>query len=241
MPEIIIPGPEGRIEGRYHQAADRTAPVAIVLHPHPLYGGTMNNKIVYQLYQSFARAGFSVLRFNFRGVGRSLGKFDDGIGELTDAAAGLDWIQQQNPNTSHCWIAGFSFGAWIALQLLMRRPEIEGFVAISPPANMYDFGFLSPCPAHGLVLQGDRDDIVQEPAVAQLVSKLSAQKGLTAEYKVIPKADHYYRNTMEQMVGEVDSYIAGRLEEYLARPRFRPDRKRRLSPADEPTMLSADD
>lgn len=240
MPEVIIPGPDGRIEGRYHQAAERGAPVAVVLHPHPLYGGTMNNKIVYQLYQSFARSGFSVLRFNFRGVGRSLGKFDDGIGEMTDAAAALDWIQQQNTSASHCWIAGFSFGAWIALQLLMRRPEIEGFVAVSPPANMYDFGFLSPCPAHGLVLQGDRDDIVQEPAVSQLVSKLGAQKGLKVEYQVIPKADHYYRNAMEQMVDSVDGYIAKKMEEYLSKPRIRPDKKRRLSPVDEP-LLSAED
>jgi alpha/beta superfamily hydrolase len=240
MPEVIIPGPEGRIEGRYHQAEDTTAPVAVVLHPHPLYGGTMNNKIVYQLYQSFARSGFSVLRFNFRGVGRSLGKFDDGIGELTDAAAALDWIQQQNPNASHCWIAGFSFGAWIALQLLMRRPEIEGYIAVSPPANMYDFGFLSPCPAHGLVMQGDRDEIVQEPAVAQLVSKLSAQKGLKVDYKVVPKADHYYRNAMDQLVNEVDGYITQKLQDYLARPRIRPDRKRRPMSADE-RLLTAEE
>lgn len=233
MPEVIIPGPEGRIEGRYHQAEDKTSPVALVLHPHPLYGGTMNNKIVYQLYQSFARAGFSVLRFNFRGVGRSLGKFDDGIGELTDAAAGLDWLQQQNPNASHCWISGFSFGAWIALQLLMRRPEIEGFVGISPPANMYDFGFLSPCPAHGLVLQGDRDEIVQENAVSQLVGKLRAQKGLKIDYKVIAGADHYYRNTMEQMCSEVEHYIVSKNDELRSRPRIRPDRKRRQLPADE--------
>lgn len=233
MPEIIIPGPEGRIEARYHQAEDPTAPVAVVLHPHPLYGGTMNNKIIYQMYQSFAKAGCSVMRFNFRGVGRSLGKFDDGLGEMSDAASALDWVQQQNPNASHCWIAGFSFGAWIALQLLMRRPEIEGFVAVSPPANMYDFGFLSPCPAHGLVLQGEKDDIVQEAAVSQLVGKLGAQKGLKVDYKVIPGADHYYRNAMDQMIDEVDGYIAAKIEEFKNRPRLRPDRKRRQLPLDE--------
>ncbi len=237
MPEIIIPGPEGRIEGRYHHNSERGAPAAIVLHPHPLYGGTMNNKIVYRLYQSFANAGFSVLRFNFRGVGRSLGKFDDGIGELTDAAAALDWIQQQNESASHCWIAGFSFGAWIALQLLMRRPEIEGFVGVSPPANMYDFGFLSPCPAHGLVIQGDRDDIVQEPAVNQLVGKLRAQKGLTIDYKVINGADHYYRNTMEELIRNVDGYIEKQVDAFNARPRIRPDKKRRTMPVDDLPML----
>lgn len=238
MPEVIIPGPEGRIEGRYHQAEDASSPVAVILHPHPLYGGTMNNKIVYQLYQSFARAGFSVLRFNFRGVGRSLGKFDDGIGELTDAAAALDWIQQQNSSASHCWIAGFSFGAWIALQLLMRRPEIEGYIAVSPPANMYDFGFLSPCPAHGLVVQGDQDEIVQEPAVSQLVNRLSSQKGLRVDYQIIPKADHYFRNAMDHLISHVDGYLEQKLNEYATQPRIRPDKKRRPMSNDEPLLTA---
>ncbi len=227
MADIIFNGPEGRLEGKYHQAADKSAPVAVVLHPHPLYGGTMNNKITYNLYQSFAKAGFSVMRFNFRGVGRSTGKFDDGIGEMTDAATALDWVQLQNPDASTCWIAGFSFGAWIALQLVMRRPEIEGFICISPPANMYDFGFLSPCPAHGLLLQGDRDDIVSEPAVSGLVDKLRAQKGTVVDYKVIPGADHYYRNTMEAMKTSVDDYITAEMEAFRARPRNKPDKKRR--------------
>ncbi|MFN8972142.1 MAG: alpha/beta hydrolase, partial [Alphaproteobacteria bacterium] len=208
------------------------SPIALVLHPHPLYGGTMNNKIVYRLYSSFARAGFSVLRFNFRGVGRSIGKFDDGMGELTDAATALDWVQLQNPDASSCWIAGFSFGAWISLQLLMRRPEIEGFLAISPPANMYDFGFLSPCPASGLITQGDRDDIVSEPAVAQLVEKLRAQKGTKVDYKIIPGADHYYRTQMDALGELTESYIAAKIEEFKTRPRLRPDRKRRHLPAD---------
>ena len=87
MPEVIINGPEGRIEGRYHHARGGTAPMALVLHPHPLHGGTMNNKLVYTLYQCFVRRGFSTLRFNFRGVGRSQGSFDRGEGELADAAA----------------------------------------------------------------------------------------------------------------------------------------------------------
>lgn len=227
MADIIFSGPEGRLEGKYHQAADKQAPVAVVLHPHPLYGGTMNNKITYNLYQSFAKAGFSVMRFNFRGVGRSTGKFDDGIGEMTDAATALDWVQLQNPDASTCWIAGFSFGAWIALQLVMRRPEIEGFMCISPPANMYDFGFLSPCPAHGLVLQGDRDDIVSEPAVSNLVDKLRAQKGTKVDYKVIAGADHYYRNTMAEMQNHVDEYITTEMEAFRSRPRVKADKKRR--------------
>lgn len=227
MADIIFSGPEGRLEGKYHQAEDKHAPIAVVLHPHPLYGGTMNNKITYQLYQSFAKAGFSVMRFNFRGVGRSTGKFDDGIGEMTDAATALDWVQLQNPDAATCWIAGFSFGAWIALQLVMRRPEIEGFICVSPPANMYDFGFLSPCPARGLVLQGDRDDIVSLPTVDTLVEKLRAQKGMHCDYKTIGGADHYYRTTMDELKTSIDGFVGDEMELFRSRPRNKPDKKRR--------------
>ena len=86
MPEVIFTGPAGRIEGRYNQSKTRGAPIAIILHPHPQFGGTMNNPLVYALYYSFLERGFSTLRFNFRGVGRSQGAFDHGSGELSDAA-----------------------------------------------------------------------------------------------------------------------------------------------------------
>ena len=152
MPEVIFPGPDGRLEGRYHPQKAKDAPIAIILHPHPLYGGTMNNKVVYNLHYAFHRIGFTCLRFNFRGVGRSQGEYDQGIGELSDAAAALDYLQSLNANAKNCWVAGFSFGAWIGMQLLMRRPEIAGFVSVAPPANQYDFSFLAPCPSSGLIL-----------------------------------------------------------------------------------------
>jgi len=136
MPDVIINGPDGRLEGRYQHSRVPNAPIAIVLHPHPQYGGTMNNKVVYALYNGFARHGFSVLRFNFRGVGRSQGGYDRGEGELSDAASALDWLQSFNQSASACWIAGFSFGAWIGMQLLMRRPEISGFVSVAPPGGL---------------------------------------------------------------------------------------------------------
>ena len=98
MPEVIFTGPAGRIEGRYQPAKQHGAPIAIVLHPHPQFGGTMNNQIVYNLFYTFVKRGFSVLRFNFRGVGRSQGAFDHGQGELSDAAAALDWAQAVNPD-----------------------------------------------------------------------------------------------------------------------------------------------
>src|SRR3546814_5604756 len=97
MPEVISPGPEGRLEGRFQPGPRPRAPVAMILHPHPQAGGTMNNAIVQALYKTFVRRGFATLRFNFRGVGKSQGVFDNGIGELSDAASALDWVQQINP------------------------------------------------------------------------------------------------------------------------------------------------
>ena len=155
MPEVIFPGPEGRLEGRFHPGTRPRAPVAMILHSHPQAGGTMNNKIVQLLYQTFVKRGFATLRFNFRGVGKSQGTFDNGIGELSDAASALDWVQQIHPEAETTWVAGVSFGAWIGMQLLMRRPEIKGFISIAPPANMYDFSFLAPCPSSGIIIQGE--------------------------------------------------------------------------------------
>jgi alpha/beta superfamily hydrolase len=108
MPEVVLTGAAGRIEGRYSQGKTETAPVALILHPHPKAGGQMNNPVAVQLYHLFMKRGFSVLRFNFRGVGRSQGEFDGGIGELADAATALDWLQATNPAASQCWVAGYS-------------------------------------------------------------------------------------------------------------------------------------
>jgi len=208
MPEVIINGPEGRIEGRYHHCKQANAPIALLLHPHPQHGGTMNNKVVYSLYHAFVRHGFSALRFNFRGVGRSQGTFDRGEGELSDAAAALDWLQSYNVNTRSCWIGGFSFGAWIGMQLLMRRPEIDGFIAVAPPANLYDFSFLAPCPSSGLILQGDKDQIVTLEAQQKLVNKLSHQRDIKIDYRILKGADHFFQNHMEELTAHVESYIA---------------------------------
>ncbi|MFP6742070.1 MAG: alpha/beta hydrolase [Alphaproteobacteria bacterium] len=211
MPEVIINGPEGRLEGRYRHSATPNAPIAMVLHPHPQYGGTMNNKVVYSMFQTFSRHGFSVLRINFRGVRRSQGEFDNGIGELSDAASALDWLQTINPNASNCWISGFSFGAWIAMQVLMRRPEIHGFIAVAPPANMYDFAFLAPCPSSGMIIQGRADELVPEPSVALLAEKVSKQRNIEVDYNIIDGADHFLNGHIDTLARYVNGYLTKRL------------------------------
>ena len=211
MPEVIFPGPEGRLEGRYHPTTGRDAPVALILHPHPKFGGTMNNPVTYALHYAFRELGFTAMRFNFRGVGRSQGEFDQGVGELSDAAAALDYVQTLNQNARGCWVAGFSFGAWISMQLLMRRPEISGFVAVSPPANMYDFSFLAPCPSSGLIINGGADRIVPPEEVERLANKLKAQRGIEVEHRVVTEANHFFENDVEEMISIVKEYVKGRL------------------------------
>src|SRR6266702_2168480 len=96
-----------------------------------------------------------------------------------------------NPEARSCWIAGFSFGSWIGMQLLMRRPEIEGFISICPPANLYDFSFLAPCPSSGLIIHGDKDAVVPAKDVTGLVEKLKTQKGIIIDQTIVPGANHF--------------------------------------------------
>ena len=173
----------------------------------------MYNKVVYNLHYAFYNIGFTCLRFNFRGVGRSQGEYDQGIGELSDAAAALDFLQGMNPNAKHCWVAGFSFGAWIGMQLLMRRPEIGGFVSVAPPANMYDFSFLAPCPSSGLIINGTADRVVPPTEIESLVEKLQAQKGITITHETVPDAGHFFDPGMEDLTHHVEDYVRRRLTE----------------------------
>lgn len=207
MPEIIFNGPAGRLEGRYTHSKMKNAPLALILHPSPEHGGTMNNKISYTMFQNFVERGFSTLRFNFRGVGRSQGIYDRGEGELSDAASALDWMQEINQNAPYVWVGGFSFGAWIGMQLLMRRPEIQGFISVAPPANMYDFSFLAPCPTSGLVLQGGRDDVVQEASVSKFVEKVQMQKGISIDYRVLPEANHFFHGYTEELSSHMHDHL----------------------------------
>ena len=205
--EIFIPGPSGRIQAKYFQSKNRGAPVALVLHPHPQYGGTMNNRIVYETYNCFYKNNFSVIRINFRGVGKSDGMFDNGQGELSDAAAALDWIEKENAGYSQCWVAGFSFGALICMQLIMRRPEVNKFITISPQPNLYDFTFLSPCPISGTVIFEKNDKLVQEESILALKKKLSMQKNIDVKFDSIVNANHFFKNKEKELSNAINHYI----------------------------------
>ena len=205
--DIFIPCPAGRLEAKYYKSGKNTSPIVLILQPHPQYGGTMNSKVVVDAFHTFMDNKFSVCRVNFRGVGKSDGEFDNGQGELADAAATLDWLEKENFENSQCWISGFSFGSLIAMQLLMRRPEINRFVSISPQPNVYDFSFLSPCPASGLVICGKKDELVPQEYIKELHNKLSAQKGIKVEFQIITDANHFFAKSSTALIKALDKYI----------------------------------
>lgn len=208
MTQVVIKGPVGKLECRYHRSFETRAPIALVMHPHPQYGGTMHDKVTYTLYQSFIDAGFNVLRFNYRGVGQSEGTYDNGEGELMDAAICLNWLRLNNPDPHQIWLAGFSFGGWIALQLMMRRPEVHRFVVVNPPSSgdHGDYSFLAPCHTPGVILQGQQDGIVNPKASVELAQTISYPPHVHVTCDVLP-GDHFFTKHLPEFKDHVKDYI----------------------------------
>jgi alpha/beta superfamily hydrolase len=123
----------------------------------------------------------------------------------------LDWLQQQTPHAASFWVGGFSFGAWIGMQLMMRRPDVSSFIAVSPPTNMFDFSFLSPCPVPGLITYGGQDSIVPSETVQKLVERLQKQRNNAVKALYLEDADHFYREHLETLKAEIAGYAASRI------------------------------
>ena len=207
MVDLLIPGPEGKIEVKYNHNNNDKSPIVLILHPDPSRGGSMNTKIIFRLYKQFINNGFSTIRFNFRGVGKSEGVFDNGQGELSDAAAALDWIERENLDYSQCWVSGFSFGALICMQLIMRRPEVNNFIAISPQPNVYDFSFLAPCPTSGQVLYSDGDELVTKETIDELDNRIKNQKGIEVIFTKIKNSNHFFKDKEDELSKEIEKYM----------------------------------
>jgi alpha/beta superfamily hydrolase len=207
MPEILLNGPIGRLEARYTHNNDSNSPSVLILHAHPGHGGNMNNPLSLKLHKFFSDLGFSSLRFNFRGVGKSDGEHDGSEGELADSAIALDWLQNKNQESNEYWVCGISFGAWVGMQLLMRRPEIPKFILISPPVGKYDFNFLAPCPASGLVISAEKDTLIDNESIDDVVKKLNKQKSIEVKHEAIKSTDHFFSNNEQKVIDKVKKYI----------------------------------
>ena len=134
----------------------------------------------------------------------------DGVGEIEH------WVQTLHPDSRGVWIAGFSFGAWIGMQLLMRRPEVEGFLSIAPQPNLYDFSFLAPCPSSGLIINGTADRVAPPKDTVGLVNKLHEQKGIKITHTQVDGADHFFKDDeahMQPMIQTVSDYVRRRMTE----------------------------
>jgi hypothetical protein len=167
----------------------------------------MQNKVVQTAYNVFVNSGFSVLKINFRGVGKSDGVFDNGQGELSDAAAALDWVERENLDYSQCWVSGFSFGSLICMQLIMRRPEVNNFIAISPQPNVYDFSFLAPCPTSGQILFSDNDELVTKESIEELDRRIKSQKGIEVIFSKIKNSNHFFTDKEKELKEEIEKYV----------------------------------
>jgi len=157
---LFIDGSAGQLQAIY-QRGEKDRPAVVLCHPHPLYGGTMRNKVVYWMARAFGDAGCSTLRFNFRGVERSEGAWDDGKGEADDAAAALAFLQHQHPDAP-LWLAGFSFGCYAGLQAASHHPSVKQMIAVAPAVHMHDFSFMATRSNHAscMVIAADNDEIV---------------------------------------------------------------------------------
>ena len=166
----------------------------------------MNTLVVYSLFTAFQDAGFSSLRFNFRGVGRSAGEFSGGAGELADAQAAWAWLCAECPQAKAKWVAGFSFGSWIGLQLLARENCFDGFVAVAPPANNLDFSFVTEWRTSGLIVHGTADSLVPEGVVKELAARPCAS-GVTVDYAPVLGASHFFDTGQDELVRVVRERI----------------------------------
>jgi len=170
----------------------------IIAHPHPLYGGDMDNPVVLAIQQAYFRQGFSTLRFNFRGVGASAGRFDNGVGERADVQAAITWAA--GLGITDIDLAGYSFGAWVNAGL---GASCRRMVMISPPVAFMDFGPPAAIERLSLIVTGDRDEIAPPAMIARYRSAWNP----TAAFEMIPGADHFYTGFLETLKNKIAAHI----------------------------------
>ncbi len=184
MSSVDVPVPHGRLEALWWKVEQPRA-AAVVCHPHPLHGGTMHNHVTYRLAQAFRDGGVSCVRFNFRGVGRSSGVHDEGVGEIDDARAMLDWVARQEPGLP-LWLGGFSFGARAALQLALRDRRVEKVLAVGLAVDVFDLSFVTGLRQPAAFIHSDHDEYGKLEHVEALLAKVQSKHALF----VVPDADH---------------------------------------------------
>jgi alpha/beta superfamily hydrolase len=176
--------------------------VVAFAHPHPQYGGTMHTKVVYQAAKALSRIGCAVLRFNFRGVGRSAGTFDNGPGEMDDFRAGLDFLRDRYPSVP-LWAGGMSFGAWIALTVGAEDPRVSTLIGIAPPLSRYDFDAVGQSTKPKFFIQGERDEICPLREMREFYARAAEPKELV----VIDTANHLFDGKVSEVAEAIEELL----------------------------------
>lgn len=198
-------GPAGRIEAILKEPGAPVTRAAIVCHPHPLFGGTMHNKVVYRIARAFQDAGFAVLRFNFRGTGLSQGEHDDGRGEQDDLRAAIKFIEQKFSG-AEIWLAGFSFGAKVVLSAACDDSRVRAIIAAGAPVSKYDFSHVVECDLPKLFIQGALDEFGSPLDLEKIFARLSEPK----EMRIIAGADHFFEGHLPELSQTLSSFITRR-------------------------------
>ena len=201
---MFIPAPHGQLEATFREGDDPVRGAAVFCHPHPLHGGTMHTKAVYRAAQALNESGFDVLRFNFRGVGASTGSYGEGVDEIEDVDAALDWLRARDPRRP-ILVGGFSFGSLVGLRAGLGADGVRALLALGIPVRMYDFGFLEGAGVPIHVVQGENDEFGPGPEIQEVVESMGA--GVTLDR--IPGADHYFNGHFEELKVAVKGYVSG--------------------------------
>jgi alpha/beta superfamily hydrolase len=199
---LFIPSPHGQLEGILKAPRGPIRGAALVLHPHPLFGGTMHNKVVFRAAAALNDAGLAALRINFRGVGQSTGEYDEGRGERDDVRAGLDYLAANYPD-QEITLGGFSFGARVGLEVGSADEHIVRLISIGTPVDKYDFSFLEQCRKPILFVQGDRDEFGSVDPLRELVAKIKAP----VELKIIKGAGHFFDDQLDELKAAITEWV----------------------------------
>ncbi len=203
LEQVVIPGPAGSLEGLLEWDPARAPRLtALVCHPHPQFGGTLHNKVVFRAAKAGVQAGVPALRFNFRGVGKSEGQFDQGVGEQDDVRAALDFLVTRFPDRPVC-LMGFSFGAWVGLSVGAQDPRVQYLVGLGLPVASTDLGFLRQATKPKLVIQGTEDVYGPRRPVEALFQALAEPKRI----HWVEGADHFFTGRLTEVQAAIQAFL----------------------------------
>ncbi|HMV87394.1 MAG TPA: alpha/beta fold hydrolase [Blastocatellia bacterium] len=202
---LFIPAPHGKLEAIYRPKNTQAERVALVLHPHPLFGGTMHNKVVFRAAKALQESGFETLRFNFRGVGHSTGEHDDGVGETDDAHLALEYLLTDQPQAREVIVAGFSFGSIVGMRLGCADARVDRLIAIGAPARMSNLDFLRDCTKPKIFIHGAEDDIAPLAPLEAFLGELPA----SSNHRLvrIAGAGHFFDDQAEELMKAVKDFV----------------------------------